>query len=108
APAPKPKQAFIADAVIPITNYRIKKDKFRLFSVLPEGAVVMEADPKPKVQKEKYVAWDLSSLKPAEKLEIRLKVAGVGKGDMDGLDLYVEGINELYVVGADPWHGGEE
>jgi DNA topoisomerase-6 subunit B len=104
----KPKQAFIATATIPITNYRIKKDKFRLYSLLPEGAVVMEADPKPSLQTDKYVAWDLVSLKPAEETEITLKVAGVGKGDMDGLDLYIEGINELYVVGADPWHGGEE
>ncbi|MGB0651979.1 MAG: DNA topoisomerase VI subunit B [Thermoplasmatota archaeon] len=106
-PPPKPKQAYLGTATIPITNYKLKQSRFRLFAVLPEGAVVAEAEPKPKQVKARYVAWDVPSLKPTERLEIKLQVAGIGRGDLDDLETYVEGINELAVVGADPWHGGE-
>ncbi len=103
----KPKQAFIADATVAITNYKLKQSKFKLYAVVPDTAVFVEAEPKPKKVTERYVLWDVPGLKPTEKLEIKLKMAGVEKGGLDDLETYVEGINDIHVVGADPWHGGE-
>lgn len=107
AEPPKPKQAYLAKATIPITNYKQKAQKFQLFAVLPEGAVFAEAEPAPKVVKERYVRWDIPTMKPAQKLELKLDVAGLPKGGMDDLEMFVKGINEIHVVGADLWRGEE-
>jgi hypothetical protein len=56
---------------------------------------------------ERYLMWEIPPLKPTEKLTLAYDVAGVEKGGMDDAETFVEGINEVHVVGADPWHGGE-
>jgi DNA topoisomerase-6 subunit B len=105
---PKPRQAFLAKGSITMTNYMMGSKKFRFFVVLPDNAVFVEADPKPKDVKERYVCWDIPALKPTEKLTLKWQVAGVDRGGVDDVDCFVAGINEVHVVGADPWHGGEE
>ncbi len=106
--APKPRQAFLAKAAITLTNYMMGSKKFRFYTVLPDNAVFVEADPKPAEVKERYIAWDVPALKPTEKLTLKWQVAGVDRGGLDDADCYVKGINEVHVVGADPWHGGDE
>lgn len=105
---PKPRQAFLAKGSLTMTNYMMASKKFRFFVVIPDNAVFVEADPKPKDVKERYVAWDIPPLKPTEKLTLKWQVAGVDRGGVDDIDCFVAGINEVHVVGADPWHGGEE
>jgi hypothetical protein len=105
---PKPRQAFLAKGSITMTNYMMGSKKFRFYVVLPDNAVFVDADPKPKEVKERYVAWDIPPLKPTEKLTLGWQVAGVDRGGVDDMDCFVSGINEVHVVGADPWHGGEE
>jgi DNA topoisomerase-6 subunit B len=105
---PKPRQAFLAKGSITMTNYMMGSKKFRFFVVIPDNAVFVEADPKPKDVKDRYVSWDIPALKPTEKLTLKWQVAGVDKGGVDDIDCFVSGINEVHVVGADPWHGGEE
>jgi DNA topoisomerase-6 subunit B len=108
AEPPKPRQAFLAKGSITMTNYMMGSKKFRFYVVLPDNAVFLEADPKPKDVKERYVSWDIPPLKPTEKLTLKWQVAGVDRGGVDDIDCFVAGINEVHVVGADPWHGGEE
>ncbi len=103
----KPKQAYLGQGKIAITNYKQKPQAFKLYAVLPDGGVFAEAEPAPRKVEERFVVWNIPKLKPTERVEIDFQVGGIGKGDLDGLDLYVEGINDLHVVGADPWHGGE-
>ncbi|HLF17054.1 MAG TPA: hypothetical protein VI796_06470, partial [Candidatus Thermoplasmatota archaeon] len=104
----KPKQAHLAKGNLTMTNYMMAQKKFRFYMVLPENAVFAGGDPKPKETKERFVAWDIPVLKPTERFTVRFEVGGVGKGDLDDAELFVSGINEVHVVGADPWHGGEE
>jgi DNA topoisomerase-6 subunit B len=103
----KPRQAYLAKAELTLTNYMMGSKKFRLYLVLPDRAVFVKADPAPKAVKERYVMWEIPALKPTEKTAIAYDVGGVDKGAMDDADVYVEGINEVHVVGADPWYGGE-
>ena len=105
---PKPRQAYLAKGSITMTNYMMAGKKFRFYVVLPDNSVFVEADPKPKEVQERYVAWDVPPLKPTEKLTLKWQVAGVDRGGVDDMDCFVSGINEVHVVGADPWHGGEE
>ncbi|HEX2065829.1 MAG TPA: DNA topoisomerase VI subunit B [Candidatus Thermoplasmatota archaeon] len=109
APAepPKPRQAYLAASKLSLTNYMMGSKKFRLYVVLPDRAVFAGADPAPKAVHERYVMWEVPPLKPTEKLTLAYQVAGVDKGGMDDVETFVEGINEIHVVGADPWHGGE-
>jgi DNA topoisomerase-6 subunit B len=104
---PKPRQAYLATSRLSLTNYMMGSKKFRLYIVLPDRAVFAEADPKPKAVSERYILWEVPPLKPTEKLTLTYQVAGVDKGGMDDVETFVEGINEIHVVGADPWHGGE-
>jgi DNA topoisomerase VI subunit B len=108
AEAPKPRQAFLAKSSLTMTNYMMGNKKFRFYVVLPETSVFVDADPKPKAVKDRYAMWEVPPLKPTEKLTLNYQVAGVGKGDLDDPETFVAGINEVHVVGADLWHGGEE
>jgi DNA topoisomerase-6 subunit B len=108
AEPPKPRQAYLAKGSITMTNYMMGSKRFRFYVVLPDNAVFVEADPKPREVKERYVSWDVPPLKPTEKLTLKWQVAGVDRGGVDDIDCFVAGINEVHVVGADPWHGGEE
>lgn len=108
AEAPKPRQAFLAKCQLSMTNYMMGSKKFRFFVIMPETAVLAHADPKPLHVKDRYAEWEIPPLKPTEKMTLKFDVAGVGKGDMDDPETYVAGINEVHIVGADPWHGGEE
>jgi DNA topoisomerase-6 subunit B len=104
---PKPRQAYLATSRLSLTNYMMGSKKFRLYIVLPDRAVFAEAEPAPKTASERYLMWEVPALKPTEKLTLTYQVAGVDKGGMDDVETFVEGINEIHVVGADPWHGGE-
>ncbi len=106
--APKPRQAFLAKGAITLTNFMMGSKKFRFYTVLPDNAVFVGAQPPPAEVKDRYVAWDVPALKPTEKLTLNWQVAGVDRGSLDDADCFVKGINEVHVVGADPWHGGDE
>ncbi|HEC81528.1 MAG TPA: DNA topoisomerase VI subunit B, partial [Thermoplasmatales archaeon] len=69
-------------------------------------AVVGFVNPKPaKIEEGKYIKWCLPAIEPTGKLEVTFELAGLDKGDFDENDLYVEGINPEYVIGADKWEG---
>ncbi len=105
---PKPKQAYLGTGTIEITNYKQKAQKFKLFMVTPDNAVFVEAEPAPKKVAERYLQFEIPTLKPAEKLEIKFQLGGLEKGGLDNVEAYVEGINDIHVVGADPWRGDAE
>ena len=104
----KPRQAFLAKSKLTLTNFMMGSKRFRFIVVVPDRAVFVQAEPKPKQVHERYLLWEIPPLKPTEKLTLSYEVAGVEKGGMDDAETFVEGINEVHVVGADPWHGGEE
>ncbi|HET6399511.1 MAG TPA: DNA topoisomerase VI subunit B, partial [Candidatus Thermoplasmatota archaeon] len=105
--APKPRQAYVGKARITLTNYMMGSKKFRFYVVLPEHAAVGEAEPRLAERTDRYIAWDIPALKPTERFTLTFEAGGIGRGELDGVDCFVSGINEVHVVGADPWHGGE-
>ncbi len=96
-----------AKAKITIWNYMLKRQHFRLFAVVPPHAVVAETSVKPVQIKDRFLEFDIPTIAPAQKFELTFMLAGLEKGDYDENELYVQGINEVYVVGADPWRGAE-
>lgn len=102
---PPPRPQYLGTGTISMTSYKLKQQKFKLYAVLPEGATLAEAEPKPAKVADRYLMWNVTQLKPTEERVITFKVAGIHKGDLDDVECFVQGINEMHVVGADPWRG---
>ena len=101
----QPKQGVITKSRIMIVNYKRNPQKFNLYAIIPKDAIVGLVEPKPSKQTDNYLKWNLDSIPPANKVDIKFELAGLEKGDFDENDLYIENINPTYVIGADKWEG---
>jgi len=95
----------ITKSKIMIVNYKRTPQKFNLYAVIPEDAIVGTADPKPSKIANNYIKWNIGTIHPANKIDVNFELAGLEKGDFDENDLYIENINPAYVIGADKWEG---
>jgi hypothetical protein len=96
---------WITKSTILVVNYKNKPQKFTLYALIPEDAVVGSVLPKPSKVTKQYIKWNLDTVPPANKVDIQFELAGLEKGDFDENDLYVEHINPAFVIGADKWEG---
>ena len=104
-PSEKQEERTITKSKIMVVNYKRTPQKFNLYAVIPEDAVVGTVEPKPVKITDNYIKWNLESIPPANKIDVNFELAGLGKGDFDENDLYIENINPAYVIGADKWEG---
>ena len=95
----------ITKSKIMVVNYKHNPQKFNLYAVIPEDAVVGTVTPKPTKITNNYIKWNLDTIPPANKVDVNFELAGLEKGDFDENDLYIENINPAYVIGADKWEG---
>jgi DNA topoisomerase-6 subunit B len=95
----------ITKSKIMVVNYKRNPQKFNLYAIIPEDAVVGEVSPKPSKITNNYIKWSLDNIPPANKVDINFELAGLEKGDFDENDLYIENINPGFVIGADKWEG---
>lgn len=102
---PVEKERVITKSKILIVNYKRTPQKFNLYAVIPKDAIVGTVNPKPSKITENYIKWCLDTIPPASKVDVYFELAGLEKGDYDENDLYVEGINPAYVIGAEKWEG---
>lgn len=103
--ADKSERGWITKSSIMVVNYKQKPQKFKLFAIIPEDAVVGTISPKPEKITDNFIKWNLESIEPAKKMDIYFELAGLDKGDFDENDIYIEGINPSFVIGADKWEG---
>lgn len=96
---------WITKSTIMVVNYKNQPQKFNLYAVIPEDAVVGNVTPKPTKITNNYIKWNLDAIPPADKVDINFELAGLEKEDFDENDLYIENINPTYVIGADKWEG---
>ena len=99
------KGGIITKSKIMIINYKRSPQKFNLYTIIPEDAVVGEVSPKPVKIANNFIKWSLDTIQPADKIDISFELAGLEKGDFDENDLYIENINPAFVIGADKWEG---
>ncbi len=100
-----PMQTIITKSTIKVVNYKQKPQKFSLYAVIPEDAIIQQASPKPVKKTNQYIKWNLDSIQPASKVDIMFELTGLDKGDFDENDLYINHINPTFVIGADKWEG---
>jgi len=98
-------QGLITKSTIVVANYKDKPQRFFLYALIPEDAIVGVASPEPVKKTNTYLKWKLEDIPPAQKIDITFELAGLQKGDFDENDLYVSQINPAYVIGADKWEG---
>jgi DNA topoisomerase VI subunit B len=98
-------QGLITKSTIVVANYKDKPQRFCLYALIPEDAIVGVASPEPVKKTNTYLKWKLEDIPPAQKIDITFELAGLQKGDFDENDLYVSQINPAYVIGADKWEG---
>jgi len=96
---------YLTKSTIMIVNYKRKPQKFNLYVLKPEDAVLGDIHPKPSKITDNFIKWNLGTIQPANKLDINFELAGLDKGDFDENDLYIENINPSDVIGADKWEG---
>ena len=96
---------WITKSTILVVNYKNQPQKFNLYALIPEDAVVGDVSPKPTKITQNYIQWKLETIQPANKIDITFELAGLDKEDFDENDLYVESINPSFVIGADKWEG---
>ncbi|UCD14719.1 MAG: DNA topoisomerase VI subunit B [Thermoplasmatales archaeon] len=101
----KREGGWITKSTIMVVNYKNKPQKFKLYALIPEDAVVGTVTPKPMKITNNFIKWNLDTISPADKIDIFFELAGLDKGDFDENDLYIESINASYVIGADKWEG---
>ena len=99
------EKGIITKSTILVVNYKRTSQKFNLYAIIPNDAVVGTIKPKPSKITSNYIKWNLDSISPANKIDIYFELAGLQRGDLDENDLYVENINPTYVIGADKWEG---
>ncbi|MFO7678207.1 MAG: DNA topoisomerase VI subunit B [Thermoplasmatota archaeon] len=95
----------ITKSTILIVNYKNTVQKFNIYAVIPEDAIVGTINPKPLKVTSRYIKWNTGAIDPAGKVDISYELAGLSKGDFEENDLYVEQINPSFVIGADKWEG---
>jgi len=95
----------ITKSSIMVVNYKRKPQKFNLYVLIPEDAVVGMVEPKPVKISKNYIKWDIGSIPSANKVDISFELAGLEEGDFDENDIYTDNINPSYVIGADKWEG---
>lgn len=101
----KSEEGVITKSQILVVNYKRSPQKFNLYAVIPQDAVVGQVTPKPAKITEHYIRWNLDTIQPANKIDLTFELAGLNKGDFDENDLYIDHINPSYVIGADKWEG---
>ena len=95
----------ITKSKILIINYKRTPQKFNLYALIPEDAVVGDINPKPSKISNNYIKWNLDKIEPVNKIDITFELAGLEKGDFDENDIFIDDINPTYVIGADKWEG---
>jgi len=98
-------KGIITKSTIMVVNYKRTPQKFNLYALIPNDAVVGLVKPKATKITSNYIKWNLDSITPANKVDIYFELAGLQKGDLEENDLFVENINPAYVIGADKWEG---
>jgi DNA topoisomerase-6 subunit B len=88
---------------IQVRNLTQRKRKFKLIAEHPV-AKVENVKPKASKTEEGTIFWNLTNITPTENRELSFELVGLEKGALDEAELFIEGIDPIHVVGAEPWN----
>ena len=88
---------------IEIMNYTPKSKDMNLFFEKPYPETeLLSSNVEPDFDQD-HLEWKIEGLEPSEKKKINLEFdGGLEKDDLDGTDIYIEGVTETKLIGAEP------
>ena len=92
---------------IKINNYTEGTKKFKVLLEMPFRDYLDNINPAPEKVGNGWIVWNIKKLQPLEKQFLTFELKGLDKDQYDENDIYVDGLNPIYLVGAEPWHGIE-
>jgi DNA topoisomerase-6 subunit B len=92
---------------IVINNYTAKPKKFKLIVEMPYSMHLENVEPAPEKVENGWLVWNIKKISPLEKNVFSFELTGLDKDAYDDSDIYVDGVNPIYIVGAEAWHGVE-
>lgn len=91
-----------------VTNYCNFGKAFTLYSAIPHNVPAENIDPAPEKLEDGLITWKVARIPTTESRAYSFVLPGLDATDFDETDLYVKGIDEELVIGAEPWKGKEE
>ncbi len=95
------------DISIKLANYTSHGKKLRVMAELPSEGEVEAVEPKGEVVGNKLV-WELSRIKSSQSTTLSYRIRGLEDGDIDEVDVYIDGIDATLIAGAEAWESKEE
>ena len=89
-------------SIINITNYRKTRHSFNLFAEIPGKEFLDGVEPEPERIEENYIMWHVD-INPKEKKSFVFRLKK--ESELDENNLYIDGLNPVYVIGAEKWEG---
>ncbi len=89
-----------------VMNYTSQTKSFKLYADFPDGTIIKESI-KPfgdYDEKNDYIVWNIENLEPLKKLDLHFELDKL-KSDYSETTYYIEGIDPVHVVGAEPLPG---
>ncbi|MDG6220943.1 MAG: hypothetical protein QCI38_05795, partial [Candidatus Thermoplasmatota archaeon] len=92
---------------IKMMNYRPKAQKLSIHAIVPAESVdVGSISPKPSdKRKGGKLRWDFGRILSNEEAVVTFSLRGLSKGEWDETEFYVEGVDPVHLLGADPLPG---
>jgi len=98
--------AGVHHVTVDLHNFTSAGKKFNLHVLLPRGATLAKAEPKPyEVKEDGKVSWELKRIGSVERESVAFEVAGLDKDELDDPELFASGISPELVIGAEPLPG---
>ncbi len=94
-------------AEIKIVNYTAGPKKFKVLVEMPFKNNLENIIPPSAKVENGWIIWNVKKLESLERNTLSFELKGLDKDDYDENDVYVDGLNPIYLVGAEPWHGIE-
>lgn len=91
------------ECIIDINNYTTRKRNIVVYMEKPyPDTLVISSDPEPTFNGD-HLKWKLDAVESSGSRTIRFQYNGdLVKADLTGIDVYIEGISETELIGADP------
>jgi DNA topoisomerase-6 subunit B len=93
---------------VKITNYCSFGKTFHLYSAVPHGVEILDVSPTPEKVEDGLIVWKVKRIPTTESELFSYALKGLDPTDYDETDLYVKGIDEELVIGAEAWKGKDE
>jgi hypothetical protein len=74
---------------------------------MPYKSYLDNVTPPPEKIDNGWLVWNLKKIAPLEKVLLSFELKALDKDQYDENVVYVDGLNPIYLVGAEPWHGVE-